>query len=54
METFGNFVTNDVRPDTDIYALKEGYISIVPSLHDLTSHPAIPELNPLEIINPLL
>lgn len=49
----GNFVTNDVRPDTDIYALKEGYISVVPSLHDLTAHPAIPELKPMEIINPL-
>ena len=49
----GNFVTNDIGPDTDIYALQEGYISIVPSLHDLTSHVAIPELKPLEIINPV-
>ena len=48
----GNFVTNDVKPDTDIYALREGYISVVPSLHDLTSHPAIPELKPMENINP--
>jgi len=49
----GNFVTNDMRPDTDIYALNAGYISVVPSLHDLTSHPAIPELQPMELINPL-
>ena len=44
----GNFVTNDLAEDTDIFALRSGYISVVPSLHDLTSHKAIPELKPLE------
>lgn len=48
----GNFVTSDTGPDTDIYALKEGYISVVPSLHDLTSHQALPELKPMETVNP--
>lgn len=48
----GNFVTSDTGPDTDIFALKEGYISVVPSLHDLTSHQALPELKPMEIVNP--
>jgi 5'-nucleotidase len=49
----GNFVTNDAGPGTDINALRQGYISIVPSLHDLTSHQAIPELKSLELLNPI-
>ncbi|MEP6645655.1 MAG: 5'/3'-nucleotidase SurE [Saprospiraceae bacterium] len=48
----GNFVTNDAGPGTDINALQEGYISIVPSLHDLTSHQAIPGMKSLELLNP--
>ncbi len=48
----GNFVTTDSGPGTDINALRDGYISIVPSLHDLTSHQAIPDLKSLELINP--
>ncbi|MBK9984213.1 MAG: 5'/3'-nucleotidase SurE [Saprospiraceae bacterium] len=48
----GKFVTNDAGPGTDIYALRDGYISIVPSLHDLTSHQAIPGLKSMELLNP--
>ncbi|MEO6131356.1 MAG: 5'/3'-nucleotidase SurE [Saprospiraceae bacterium] len=48
----GNFVTTDAGPGTDINALRDGYISIVPSLHDLTSHQAIPGLKSLELLNP--
>ncbi len=48
----GNFVTNDAGPGTDINALRDGFISIVPSLHDLTSHMAIPELKSMEDLNP--
>ena len=50
----GNFVTNDAGPDTDIHALREGYISIVPSLHDLTYHRAIAGLKSIESLNPVL
>ena len=50
----GNFVTSDIGPDTDIHALRAGYISIVPSLHDLTSHQALPELKPIESLNLVL
>ena len=50
----GNFATHDTGPGTDINALREGYISIVPSLHDLTHHKAIPSLVSLEGINPIL
>lgn len=44
----GNFSSHDTGPGTDINALREGYISIVPSLHDLTHHRAIPSLKSLE------
>jgi 5'-nucleotidase len=37
----GKFVSKDERPDTDICALEAGYISIVPSGHDLTRHEAV-------------
>lgn len=50
----GNFATNDAGEGTDISALREGYISIVPSLHDLTHHRAIPTLKALENVNPVL
>lgn len=48
----GNFATHDTGPGTDISALREGYISIVPSLHDLTHHRSIPSLKMLEDITP--
>lgn len=37
----GRFVTEDLEPDTDIWALENGYVSVVPSGHDLTIHRAI-------------
>ncbi len=43
----GEFVNLDQGRDTDVTALEEGYISVVPSGHDLTVHPAIPELSTL-------
>lgn len=49
----GNFVTSDAASDTDIHALRAGYISIVPSLHDLTHHGAIPNLKTMEFLNPI-
>jgi 5'-nucleotidase len=48
----GNFVTNDTGPGTDIHALREAYISVVPSVHDLTHHIAIPHLKSLESLSP--
>ncbi len=35
------------KTDTDIWALDNGYISVVPSFHDLTNHSGIKELNTL-------
>jgi 5'-nucleotidase len=37
----GHFVMKDKGSDTDIYALEEGYVSVVPSTHDLTDYEAI-------------
>lgn len=47
----GEFVNLDKGDNTDVIALESGFISVVPSGHDLTIHPAIPELGTLENIS---
>lgn len=44
----GNFVVDDNGEDTDIHALENGYVSVVPSWHDLTRYPAIQANKSLE------
>lgn len=45
----GNFSTEDEEnDDTDLWALRHGYISIVPSGHDLTKYEALTALTYLE------
>lgn len=44
----GEFVNSDLGVDTDVWALENGYISIVPSMHDLTNYPALETLKALE------
>jgi 5'-nucleotidase len=34
----GEFSDVDKRPDTDLHALKDGYVSVVPTLYDLTAY----------------
>lgn len=46
----GRFVNEDEAEDTDIWALENGYISVVPSKHDLTNYEALAELGPLEAL----
>ncbi len=46
----GRFQIEDEQSDTDIWALDNGYISVVPSGHDLTMHESIDELKHLENI----
>ena len=41
----GTFINEDKGEDTDEWALKEGYISIVPTQFDLTAHNSIQQLN---------
>lgn len=44
----GRFVNDDHGPDTDIAALESGYISVVPSMHDLTNYEALESLKAIE------
>ncbi|MDR6299481.1 5'/3'-nucleotidase SurE [Mesonia maritima] len=41
----GEFINEDKGEDTDEWALKEGFVSVVPVQFDLTAHHAIKELN---------
>lgn len=44
----GEFVNNDTAEDTDVWALQHGYISVVPSMHDLTNYKAMRDFKALE------
>lgn len=44
----GEFMNEDKGADTDVWALDNGYISVVPSGHDLTVYEAIADLKPME------
>lgn len=44
----GRFVNEDPGTDTDIWALENGYISVVPSMHDLTNYEALRSLKAVE------
>jgi len=44
----GRFSNNDEADDTDIWALENNYISVVPSMHDLTNYRAIKTLKQIE------
>ena len=37
----GEFVTKDNDEDTDVWALENNYISVVPASHDLTDYAAL-------------
>jgi len=45
----GSFDSSQATPDTDLWALKNNYVSIVPSGHDLTKYDALDQLKYLEI-----
>ena len=45
----GNFTDVDKGEDTDEWALKHGYVSVVPVQYDLTAHHAMTELNEWEL-----
>lgn len=46
----GRFENNDNEPDTDLWALENGYVSVVPSMHDLTNYKALDKMRSLEHI----
>ncbi len=45
----GKFYCDDRLPDTDIWALDNGYVSVVPCQHDLTNHAAVISYKDMEI-----
>jgi 5'-nucleotidase len=47
----GKFFNQDESPDADVNALDQGFISIVPSMHDLTDYKAIKPLEGLENVH---
>ncbi len=47
----GKFINLDNGHDTDEKALTEGYVSIVPSMHDLTHYAAMQEVKQFDIEN---
>ena len=49
--TTGKFELKDDGDDTDIAALKSGFVSVVPSQHDLTNYKAIDVLKNLDFEN---
>lgn len=44
----GEFVNRDLGDDTDVWAMKNGYIAVVPSMHDLTNYRAMDSMRDLE------
>ena len=44
----GEFINDDSGEDTDVWALQNGYISVVPSMHDLTNYKAMENMRALE------
>ncbi len=47
----GKFINSDTADDSDVKALEDGYISIVPSMHDLTNYKAMDGLRTLETMS---
>ena len=45
----GEFVNKDKGQDTDVYALENGYVSVVPVQFDMTAHHMIQKLNTWEL-----
>jgi len=47
----GEFVNNDMGADTDVWALENGYLSVVPCGHDLTQYDSLEALQTLESVS---
>lgn len=46
----GRFENNDLTPGTDLWALEQGFVSVVPSMHDLTNYKALETMRNLEAV----
>jgi len=47
----GEFIWETKDEDSDIWALKNGYVSVVPSMHDLTDYKTLESLKFMEANN---
>ena len=41
----GNFVNNDKKEDTDVWAVNHNYVAVVPCQYDMTAHHNITQIN---------
>jgi len=44
----GKYTYQDIGEESDIWALENGYVSVVPVMYDLTDHQALDSLNHLQ------
>lgn len=47
----GTFESDDITPDTDLWALQNNYVSVVPTCFDWTAHACIEPMKNYELIN---
>ena len=47
----GEFIWENKDEDSDIWALNNGYVSVVPSMHDLTDHKALSSIKIMESVS---
>lgn len=47
----GTFESDDVTPDTDLWALQNNYVSVVPTCFDWTAHACIEPMKNYELLN---
>ena len=47
----GEFVSDDITPDTDLWALQNNYVSVVPTCFDWTAHAQIEPMKNYELLN---
>ena len=41
----GNFVNNDKGEDTDVWAVDNNYVAVVPCQYDMTAHHTMAQIN---------
>ena len=47
----GTFESDDITPDTDLWALQHNYVSVVPTCFDWTAHTCIEPMKNYELLN---
>ena len=47
----GTFESDDITPDTDLWALQNNYVSVVPTCFDWTAHACIEPMKNYELLN---